>query len=93
VTHLPQVASQADHHFAVRKQSRRGQVETTIEQVAGAARVEEIARMAGGVRITDQALAHAAAMIDRSGAAAEAESAATRPSAGAGRRGAGTRRK
>jgi DNA repair protein RecN (Recombination protein N) len=93
VTHLPQVASQADHHFAVRKQSRRGQVETTIEQVAGAARVEEIARMAGGVQITDQALAHAAALIDRSGATAEQKPGATRPSAGAGSRGAGTRRK
>jgi DNA repair protein RecN (Recombination protein N) len=68
VTHLPQVASQAHHHLAVRKHARRGRVETSIEPLAGKARIEEIARMAGGVEVTEQALAHAAALIGRSGA-------------------------
>jgi DNA repair protein RecN (Recombination protein N) len=68
VTHLPQVASQAHHHLTVRKHARRGRVETSIEPLAGKARIEEIARMAGGVEVTEQALAHAAALIGRSGA-------------------------
>jgi DNA repair protein RecN (Recombination protein N) len=63
VTHLPQVAARADHHLVVRKRAAQGRAETSIEPVEGAARIEEVARMAGGVEITEQTLAHAAALI------------------------------
>jgi DNA repair protein RecN (Recombination protein N) len=63
VTHLAQVAARADHHLVVRKRTARGCAETSIEPVEGAARVEEVARMAGGLEITAEALAHAAALI------------------------------
>jgi len=63
VTHLPQVAARADTHLVVRKRADGERAETSIEPVAGARRIEEVARMAGGVAITEQALAHAAALV------------------------------
>ena len=63
VTHLPQVAARADTHLVVRKRADGERAETSIEPVAGATRIEEVARMAGGVAITEQALAHAAALV------------------------------
>ncbi len=63
VTHLPQVAAQAMHHLQVTKQSTRRETRTTIAQLEAEARIEEIARMLGGVKITEQTLAHAREMV------------------------------
>ncbi len=63
VTHLPQVASQADGHLAVSKFSTGGQTRTAIKVLDTEARVEEIARMLGGVRITERTRAHASEML------------------------------
>ena len=63
VTHLPQVASQAQHHLRVAKNSDGQSTQTTVEQLDRAARVEEIARMLGGVEITPRTLAHAEEML------------------------------
>ncbi len=63
VTHLPQVAARADTHLVVRKRADGERAETSIEPVEGAARIEEVARMAGGIEVTTEALAHAAALI------------------------------
>jgi DNA repair protein RecN (Recombination protein N) len=63
VTHLPQVAAQAMHHLQVTKQSSRKETRTTIAQLEAEARIEEIARMLGGVKITEQTLAHAREMV------------------------------
>jgi DNA repair protein RecN (Recombination protein N) len=63
VTHLPQVASQATHHLQVSKQSSRKETHTTIAPLEEEARIKEIARMLGGVKITQQTLAHAREMI------------------------------
>ena len=63
VTHLPQVASQAHHHFRVEKISRENHTSTAVFALAAEERLEEIARMLGGVRITDQTRAHASEMI------------------------------
>lgn len=63
VTHLPQVASQAHHHYRVEKISRDKQTSTAVYALAGEERLEEVARMLGGVRITDQSRAHASEMI------------------------------
>jgi DNA repair protein RecN (Recombination protein N) len=65
VTHLPQVASQGDHHLLVEKTTDTEGVRTRIRAITGGERVQEIARMAGGVEITPQTLAHAKEMIRR----------------------------
>jgi DNA repair protein RecN (Recombination protein N) len=65
VTHLPQVASLAHQHVQVQKHSKRRQTHTGLRSLSGEGRVEEIARMLGGVDITDQALAHAREMLER----------------------------
>jgi DNA repair protein RecN (Recombination protein N) len=63
VTHLPQVASQAHHHYAVSKQTTDGMTRAGVHPLTPDERVEEIARMLGGVRITDRTRAHAREML------------------------------
>ena len=63
VTHLPQVAALGTQHLQVRKQSDGKQTQTGIRDLQGAERVEEIARMLGGVTITETAREHAAEML------------------------------
>ncbi len=63
VTHLPQVAACADHHFVVSKQLRDGLTLSEIDSVAGERRVAEIARMLGGERLSGTSLAHAQEML------------------------------
>jgi DNA repair protein RecN (Recombination protein N) len=63
VTHLPQVASQAHHHFRVEKSSQQGQTSTAVLTLGDDERLEEVARMLGGIRITEQTRAHASEMI------------------------------
>jgi len=64
VTHLAQVASQANCQLRVTKRSSGTATLTTIERLSEAERVDEIARMLGGIDITDQARAHAREMLD-----------------------------
>jgi DNA repair protein RecN (Recombination protein N) len=63
VTHLPQVAAQAHHHLQVSKQARDGQTYTGITPLSSSGRVEEVARMLGGVEITERTLEHAREML------------------------------
>ncbi len=63
VTHLAQVASQADHHLFVTKSIREGATQSSIHRLSGEDRVHEIARMLGGVNITEHSLAHAHEML------------------------------
>lgn len=65
VTHLPQVAAQAHHHLQVSKTLGKGHTGTSIQHLEEAARGQEIARMLGGVEITEQTLAHAKEMLSR----------------------------
>ncbi len=67
VTHLPQVASCADHHLVVAKQSQAGATVSSVTPVQGAQRVTEVARMLGGERLSDTTLAHAREMLDGGG--------------------------
>jgi DNA repair protein RecN (Recombination protein N) len=71
VTHLAQVAAQADHQFRVTKRSDGKTTRTTIERLSDVERVEEIARMLGGVDVTEQARAHAREMLQMAGSAAK----------------------
>ena len=64
VTHLPQVASQGDNHFRVTKTSDRKTTETRVDVLNDEERVEEIARMLGGVRISQQSRDHAREMLE-----------------------------
>nr|VFJ62301.1 MAG: DNA replication and repair protein RecN [Candidatus Kentron sp. FW] len=63
ITHLPQVASQAHHHLKVRKCIDRDSTKVDLASLEETTRVQEIARMLGGVRITDKTLAHAREML------------------------------
>lgn len=64
VTHLPQVASQGHHHFQVSKTISNKTTQTNIKLLDPAEKIEEIARMLGGVKITKQTLAHAKEMLE-----------------------------
>ena len=66
ITHLPQVASQGQHHFAVDKVSSNYETYSTLVKLDSGQRVDEIARMLGGREITDQTRAHAAEMLSQS---------------------------
>jgi len=63
VTHLPQVASCADHHFVVSKSAIQGPTQSQVNKVINDARVTEIARMLGGEQLSDLSLAHAREML------------------------------
>ncbi|HEV7913053.1 MAG TPA: DNA repair protein RecN [Albitalea sp.] len=63
VTHLPQVAACADHHFVVSKATHDGSTRSDIQAASGEARVGEIARMLGGERLSGTSLAHAQEML------------------------------
>jgi DNA repair protein RecN (Recombination protein N) len=65
VTHLPQVAAQAHHHFMVEKSREADQTSTAIRVLEMDQRIEEVARMLGGIEMTDQTIAHASEMLDR----------------------------
>ncbi|MHA6480106.1 DNA repair protein RecN [Stutzerimonas sp. KH-1] len=63
VTHLPQVAAQGHHHLFVHKARGNDETRTAVAELDQAGRVEEIARMLGGVDLTEQSLAHARQMV------------------------------
>ncbi|HTR51248.1 MAG TPA: DNA repair protein RecN [Kofleriaceae bacterium] len=62
VTHLPQIAAFADHHFHVAKTEVAGRTETHVTKLTGSARKDELARMLGG-HATARAKAHAAELL------------------------------
>jgi DNA repair protein RecN (Recombination protein N) len=63
VTHLPQVAACADHHLVVSKQVSGGQIGSRVAPTQGEERVQEIARMLGGEKLSATTLAHAREML------------------------------
>jgi DNA repair protein RecN (Recombination protein N) len=65
VTHLPQVAAFADQHFQVVKRATGGTVATGVKPLSKQDRIKELARMISGAEITEQAKAHAKALIER----------------------------
>ncbi len=65
VTHLPQVAAQGHVHYHVRKVKKAGQTRTTISTLQDSDRILEIARMLGGLEMTENTQNHAQEMIAR----------------------------
>ena len=65
VTHLPQIACFADSHHSVRKEVKGGRTVTLVDHLEKESVVDEIARMLGGVKITDKTRAHAREMIEQ----------------------------
>ncbi|ODS50998.1 MAG: DNA repair protein RecN (Recombination protein N) [Halanaerobium sp. 4-GBenrich] len=63
ITHLPQLASAANHHFLIKKERGKNRTFTKIYALDKDERVAEIARMIGGATITDKTLAHAEEMV------------------------------
>lgn len=68
ITHLAQVAAQGDNHLQVSKDTQGGSTATRLQQLTEGERVAEIARMIGGVEISEQTLAHAEDMLSRASA-------------------------
>jgi len=65
ITHLPQIASQGQTHFLVRKDVSGGRTHTSISELDDNARVQEIARLLGGKKISASAVAHARGLLSR----------------------------
>jgi DNA repair protein RecN (Recombination protein N) len=63
VTHQPQVASLADHHFLVQKETIKNRTQIRLKELSETEQVEEIARMLAGEKITDTARQHAREML------------------------------
>ena len=64
VTHLPQIACFADQHHSVRKEVRSGRTITLVDRLDKELVVDEIARMLGGLKVTEKTKAHAKEMIE-----------------------------
>lgn len=63
VTHLPQIAALADSHYVVQKEVVKGRTFTTVQKLNDKERIAEVARMLGGVKITDKTRRHAEEMV------------------------------
>jgi DNA repair protein RecN (Recombination protein N) len=63
VTHLPQVAARAQHHFVVSKQGSADKTASQVRQLSRSERVDELARMLGGIEITSTTRRHAKEML------------------------------
>lgn len=64
ITHLPQVACMADHQFLIEKTVTNERTMTVVEPLSQEGRVKELARMLGGVEITEKTLHHAQEMLN-----------------------------
>jgi DNA repair protein RecN (Recombination protein N) len=63
VTHLPQIATFADHHYLIEKKNAGGRTRTSVRPITGSERTEEVARMLSGAKLTETSLKHAEQML------------------------------
>ena len=66
VTHLAQIASFADHHYVVEKKQSGDRTSASVEELAADQRVREIGRMLSGQHLSEEALRHAARLVEES---------------------------
>ncbi len=78
ITHLPQIAALADHHFVVGKTEQKGRTTSSVRRLSDAERVAEIARMIGGVRVGEAAKRAAVELLAARGTSPK-KAAATAP--------------
>ena len=64
ITHLAQIAAMADYHYLIEKNSDEDSTRTTVRLVEGDERMEELARITGGVRVTELTLGAAREMLE-----------------------------
>lgn len=64
ITHLPQVACMSDHHYEIKKQVYNDRTSTSVTELTREMRIEELARMLGGVEVTEKTKHHAQEMLD-----------------------------
>lgn len=65
VTHLPQIAAQAENHYKITKKTQDGRTFTSVDILSNEGRVEELARIMGGVTVTDSARDFARELINK----------------------------
>ncbi|HEX9813193.1 MAG TPA: DNA repair protein RecN [Burkholderiales bacterium] len=65
ITHLPQVAALGEHHLRIAKSTQAGATDVTVDSLKKSERVQEIARMLGGIEISQKTIAHAEDMLSR----------------------------
>jgi DNA repair protein RecN (Recombination protein N) len=63
VTHLPQIATFADHHYLIEKKNVGGRTRTSVRRITGEERTEEVARMLSGAKLTETSRKHAEQML------------------------------
>jgi DNA repair protein RecN (Recombination protein N) len=63
VTHLPQIATFADHHYLIEKKATAGRTRTSVHRITGEERTEEVARMLSGAKLTETSRKHAEQML------------------------------
>ncbi len=63
VTHLPQIATFADHHYLIEKKATGGRTRTTVRLITGEERTEEVARMLSGAKLTETSRKHAEQLL------------------------------
>ncbi len=67
ITHLPQIASFADHHYLIEKREAAGRAKTVVRALAVQERTEEVARMLSGAELTETSRQHAEQLIKANG--------------------------
>ena len=63
VTHLPQIAAFADHHYLIEKKTSQGRTKTSVRRIENRERTEEVARMLSGAKLTEASIRNAEQMI------------------------------
>ena len=63
VTHLPQIATFADHHYLIEKKTSANRTRTSVRLITGEERTEEVARMLSGAKLTETSRKHAEQML------------------------------
>jgi DNA repair protein RecN (Recombination protein N) len=63
ITHLPQIASFADHHYVIEKREAAGRTKTSLRLLKPEERTEEIARMLSGAKLTETSRQHAEQLL------------------------------
>ena len=66
ITHLPQIAAFGDQHFLIEKTEKRGRTQTDVRRMDDVERVQEIARMLSGAKLTETSLKHAQHLLQAS---------------------------